>query len=143
MSPSSCDDDNNKKRTPLFDEVLPKLRPFRREAVDFATQGTQYRRQFHYSSTKTAEAASSSDSSNKDSKNTHLLDDSSNNNSFTDRSLWGRGKILLADEMGTGKTITSLAIMAYYQHEWPLLILCPASLKQIWPAEIEKFFRKL
>lgn len=39
----------------------------------------------------------------------------------------------------TGKTVTSLAIMTCYQAEWPLLILCPASLKYTWPAEIEKF----
>ena len=38
------------------------------------------------------------------------------------------------------KTLTSLAIMlAYQQTEWPLLILCPASLRYTWPGEIEKF----
>ncbi|KAL3817457.1 hypothetical protein ACHAXA_001464 [Cyclostephanos tholiformis] len=38
------------------------------------------------------------------------------------------------------KTLTSLAIMlAYRETEWPLLILCPASLRYAWPAEIEKF----
>ena len=38
------------------------------------------------------------------------------------------------------KTISSLAIMSAYQTtEWPLLILCPASLRYTWPAEIEKF----
>ena len=52
----------------------------------------------------------------------------------------GTGRILLADEMGLGKTISSLAIMSsYQQNEWPLLILCPASLRYTWPAEIEKF----
>eukprot|EP00986_Skeletonema_menzelii_P008167 scaffold3356_cov154-Skeletonema_menzelii.AAC.17 len=52
----------------------------------------------------------------------------------------GTGRILCADEMGLGKTITSLAIMsAYQQSEWPLLILCPASLRYTWPSEIEKF----
>ena len=29
--------------------------------------------------------------------------------------------------------------MAHYIEEWPLLILCPASLRHTWPAEIEKF----
>ncbi|KAL7430224.1 hypothetical protein ACHAXH_001502 [Discostella pseudostelligera] len=52
----------------------------------------------------------------------------------------GTGRILLGDEMGLGKTLTSLAIMLAYQtNEWPLLILCPASLRYTWPAEIEKF----
>ena len=45
--------------------------------------------------------------------------------------------------MGLGKTVTSLAIMAYYESEWPLLILCPASLRYTWPGEIEKFFPTL
>eukprot|EP00536_Pseudo-nitzschia_multiseries_P003999 jgi/Psemu1/187049/e_gw1.64.101.1 len=49
------------------------------------------------------------------------------------------GRLLLADEMGLGKSITSLAIMCHYMDEWPLLILCPASLRHIWPNEIEKF----
>ena len=42
--------------------------------------------------------------------------------------------------MGLGKTVTSLAIMSHYFNEWPLLILCPASLRFTWASEIEKFF---
>ena len=83
----------------LLREVLPKLRPFQREAYDFAT------------------GVNSSGKSNNKPRNL--------------------GKILLADEMGLGKTVTSLAIMAKYRDEWPLLILCPASLRHIWPNEIE------
>uniref|UniRef100_A0A7S1FWL3 Uncharacterized protein n=2 Tax=Corethron hystrix TaxID=216773 RepID=A0A7S1FWL3_9STRA len=41
--------------------------------------------------------------------------------------------------MGLGKTVTSLAVMLAYKDEWPLLIICPASLRYIWPSEIEKF----
>ena len=52
-------------------------------------------------------------------------------------------RILIADEMGLGKTVTSLAIMLAYKSEWPLLILCPASLRYTWPTEIEKFCPKL
>mmetsp|Transcript_14620 Transcript_14620/g.31495 ORF Transcript_14620/g.31495 Transcript_14620/m.31495 type:complete len:1097 (+) Transcript_14620:143-3433(+) len=54
-----------------------------------------------------------------------------------------KGRVLLAFEMGLGKSVTSLAIMAQYMSEWPLLILCPASLRHIWPAEIEKFIPSL
>lgn len=100
----------------LFDGILSKLRPFQREAVDFATKGTKYERQFRSKLTKDTPLESE---------------------------LIGKGRILLADEMGTGKTITSLAIMAKYETEWPLLVLCPASLKHTWPSEIEKFFPSL
>uniref|UniRef100_A0A7S3QB74 Uncharacterized protein n=1 Tax=Chaetoceros debilis TaxID=122233 RepID=A0A7S3QB74_9STRA len=49
------------------------------------------------------------------------------------------GRLLICDEMGLGKTVTSLAVMLAFKEEWPLLILCPASLRYTWPAEIEKF----
>lgn len=54
-----------------------------------------------------------------------------------------KGRLLIGDEMGLGKTVTSLAIMAHYETEWPLLIICPSSLRYTWPAEIEKFFPRL
>jgi SWI/SNF-related matrix-associated actin-dependent regulator 1 of chromatin subfamily A len=40
--------------------------------------------------------------------------------------------MLLADEMGVGKTIQSLAVAYIYKHEWPLLIICPPTLKINW-----------
>lgn len=54
-----------------------------------------------------------------------------------------KGRMLIADEMGLGKTVTSLAIMLSFKEEWPLLILCPASLRYTWPSEIEKFYPHL
>ena len=96
-----------------LDHVLEKLRPFQRETFDFATKGTTYSRQW------------ASDDAQK--PQTKPLD----------QDLIGKGRILLADEMGLGKTVTSLAIMTYYMKEWPLLILCPSSLRHTWPAEIE------
>lgn len=102
----------------LYDQVLPKLRPFQREALEFAVNGKRYDRQ----------VSPSTAASNTKTPNAQF-----------DPSLLGKGRILLADEMGLGKSLTSLAIMACYESEWPLLILCPASLRYIWPAEIEKF----
>lgn len=55
----------------------------------------------------------------------------------------GETKMLIADEMGLGKTVTALAIMTLYMREWPLLVLCPASLRYTWPSEIEKFIPSL
>jgi SNF2 family DNA or RNA helicase len=102
-----------------LERILEKLRPFQREAFEFATKGTTYSRQW------------ASDDARK--PQTEPLD----------QNLIGKGRILLADEMGLGKTVTSLAIMTYYMKEWPLLILCPASLRHTWPAEIEKFLPSL
>ena len=38
------------------------------------------------------------------------------------------GRLLLADEMGVGKSIQGLGIALYYKSEWPLLIIVPATL---------------
>ena len=53
------------------------------------------------------------------------------------------GRILLGDEMGVGKTIQSLAIAYLYRKDWPLLILCPSSLKWTWKDEIIKWLDHL
>jgi len=42
--------------------------------------------------------------------------------------------------LSVSKTVTSLAIMAKYESEWPLFVICPASLRYTWPGEIERFF---
>ncbi|KAI9000270.1 P-loop containing nucleoside triphosphate hydrolase protein [Gaertneriomyces semiglobifer] len=49
------------------------------------------------------------------------------------------GRILLGDEMGLGKTIQALAICSYYRTEWPVLIICPSSLRLTWAGEIQKW----
>ena len=46
------------------------------------------------------------------------------------------GWVLIGDEMGVGKTIQALALAAIYQQSWPLLIICPSSLKYTWQDEI-------
>ncbi|EDQ88339.1 uncharacterized protein MONBRDRAFT_9161 [Monosiga brevicollis MX1] len=51
------------------------------------------------------------------------------------------GRVLWSDEMGLGKTVSSLATAAYYQAEWPLLVVCPSSLKLTWHHEICKWLQ--
>ncbi|KAI1702679.1 RNA recognition motif domain-containing protein [Ditylenchus destructor] len=55
------------------------------------------------------------------------------------RGIQKNGRVLLADEMGLGKTIQALGIAHHYRQEWPLLIVCPASVKRVWKNQIEKF----
>ncbi|KAL1933757.1 hypothetical protein VTP01DRAFT_7847 [Rhizomucor pusillus] len=49
------------------------------------------------------------------------------------------GRMLLGDEMGLGKTVQSLAIARAYKDEWPVLIVCPSSLRLTWKAEIQQW----
>lgn len=41
--------------------------------------------------------------------------------------------------MGLGKTLQALSIAYYYKNEWPLLIVCPSSMRFPWIEEIEKW----
>jgi len=47
-----------------------------------------------------------------------------------------KARILLADEMGVGKTIQSVCIAALYREDWPVLIMCPNAVKTCWKNEI-------
>nr|CAD7262550.1 unnamed protein product [Timema shepardi] len=47
------------------------------------------------------------------------------------------GRCLLADDMGLGKTIQALGIMQYYRGDWPLLIVCPSSVRYAWLEAIQ------
>ncbi|XP_057601468.1 SWI/SNF-related matrix-associated actin-dependent regulator of chromatin subfamily A-like protein 1 isoform X2 [Hippopotamus amphibius kiboko] len=49
-----------------------------------------------------------------------------------------RGRLLLADDMGLGKTVQAICIAAYYQKEWPLLVVVPSSVRFTW----EQAFRQ-
>jgi superfamily II DNA or RNA helicase len=56
--------------------------------------------------------------------------------------LAARGRALLADDMGLGKTLQAIAAsiwMAEHAGVKKALVVCPASLKQQWAREIEKF----
>jgi superfamily II DNA or RNA helicase len=56
--------------------------------------------------------------------------------------LVARGRALLADDMGLGKTLQAIAAAAWlrqHQEVERILVICPASLKQQWAREIERF----
>ena len=38
--------------------------------------------------------------------------------------------------MGVGKTIQAISIAYLYRKDWPLLIICPSSLRLTWRDEI-------
>jgi superfamily II DNA or RNA helicase len=51
-----------------------------------------------------------------------------------------RGRALLADDMGLGKSIQALVIAAHYVREWPVLIITPKAVTQQWRVEVLKWF---
>ena len=53
------------------------------------------------------------------------------------------GRFLLGDEMGVGKTIQALAIASVFRNDWPLLIICPSSLRYNWQEEIHKWMPQI
>lgn len=46
------------------------------------------------------------------------------------------GRCLIGDDMGLGKTIQAIAIARVYVADWPLLIVCPSSLRLNWREEL-------
>lgn len=46
------------------------------------------------------------------------------------------GRFLLADDMGLGKTRQALAVADYFKKDWPLLIVSPATVRDVWHREI-------
>jgi len=50
-----------------------------------------------------------------------------------------KGKGLIGDDMGIGKTIESLSYFKIHKEKRPILIICPASIKLNWEREIYKW----
>ena len=46
------------------------------------------------------------------------------------------GRCLIGDDMGLGKTLQAIAVARIYMSDWPLLIVCPSSLRLNWKEEI-------
>ena len=42
------------------------------------------------------------------------------------------GRCLIADDMGLGKTTQAIGIAQWFREDWPLLIVCPSSLRLQW-----------
>ena len=49
------------------------------------------------------------------------------------------GRIIIGDEMGVGKTVQALACCTVFKADWPVMVVCPASLKYNWYQEIAKW----
>ena len=49
------------------------------------------------------------------------------------------GRALIGDEMGVGKTIQAIISSYAYYNEWPVLVICPASIKNNWRDEYIKW----
>eukprot|EP00347_Sterkiella_histriomuscorum_P020832 403336296 len=53
------------------------------------------------------------------------------------------GRFLLGDEMGVGKTVQALAVSCIFRDDWPLLVICPSSLRYTWYDEILKWLQDI
>lgn len=49
------------------------------------------------------------------------------------------GRAMIGDEMGLGKTVQAIAVAAYYSRDWPLLVVCPSSVRLTWRNELLKW----
>ena len=52
-------------------------------------------------------------------------------------------RLLIADEMGVGKTVQAIGLSCLYQQDWPVLVICPSSLKFAWRDEITLWLQEI
>jgi len=50
-----------------------------------------------------------------------------------------RGRVLFGDEMGLGKTLQALVMATFYKEDWPILVICPATLRYVWKEQAERW----
>ena len=49
------------------------------------------------------------------------------------------GRCLIADEMGLGKTLQAIMIAYQYHTEWPVLVVCPSSIRFVWREQLKRW----
>ena len=52
-------------------------------------------------------------------------------------------RLLIADEMGVGKTVQAIGLSSLYQKDWPVLVICPSSLKFAWRDEVTNWLKEI
>src|SRR6266436_5810260 len=56
------------------------------------------------------------------------------------KGLLHKGCVYIADEMGLGKTLEALCIAYLFKEDWPMLVICPASVMYQWRDQILRWF---
>lgn len=54
-----------------------------------------------------------------------------------------KGRVLIGDEMGLGKTLQALVLASFYLEEWPVLVICPSSVRFVWKEQATKWLPHL
>lgn len=54
-----------------------------------------------------------------------------------------QGRVLIGDEMGLGKTLQALVLATFFKEDWPVLVVCPSSLRFVWKEQAEKWLPDL
>ncbi|KAI8376070.1 uncharacterized protein BYT42DRAFT_373553 [Radiomyces spectabilis] len=57
------------------------------------------------------------------------------------KGLFFKGRVLLNDQHGLGKTQQALGLLSCYRDKWPALVICPSSLCTTWKIEIKRWLQ--